>query len=174
VAMALGFEKPAPDLMDHKPRPLHQPVLSSSQWVRIVFLGLVIAVGTLFLEARHEADGELVYWTIGATVFSLYNIFAGLCVRDETRTAFNLEIFGDRNQVLLYGLVLLLTFLATEMNFLQNWLGTTSLTGEQWLICIVVAFSLVIADEVIKFFMRRSRNQREARVMQMVPAVDAQ
>ena len=174
VAMALGFEKPAPDLMEHKPRPLRQPVLSISQWLRIVFLGLVIAVGTLYLEAHYEADGELVYWTMGATLFSLYNILAGLIVRDETRTALNVDIFGDRHQLLLYGLVLLLTFLATEMNFLQNWLGTTSLTAGQWMICIAVASSVLIVDEVIKFFMRRSGKQPGAQAMKVVPAVDIQ
>jgi Ca2+-transporting ATPase len=164
VAMALGFEKPAPDLMEHKPRPLHQPVLSSSQWLRLIFLGVIIAAGTLFLEARHEADGLLLATAMGASVFSLYSIFAGLVVRDETHTALNLEILGDRNQLKLYGLVVLLTFLATELNFLQRILGTTSLTGGQWLICVVVAFSVLLADEVIKFFMRRSREQPAAQI----------
>jgi Ca2+-transporting ATPase len=161
IAMALGFEKPAPDLMEHKPRPLHQPVLSGSQWLRIVFLGLIIAAGTLYLEARYQAQGELVYWTMGASVFSLYCVFAGLIVRDETRTAFNRDIIADRHQLLLYGLALVLTLLATELNFLQNWLGTTRLTGGQWFICIGMAFSLVVVDEVIKVFMRWSRSRRE-------------
>jgi Ca2+-transporting ATPase len=162
--------------MEHKPRPLRQPVLSSSQWARIVFLGLVIAVGTLYLEAAHEGTGTpeelLLATTVGATAFSLYNIFAGLIVRDETRTAFNLEIFGDRHQLILYGLVVLLTYLATEMGFLQNWLGTTALTGDQWLLCFLVAFSLVLIDEAIKFFMRRSRKPRREPAVPMVPAVD--
>ena len=50
IAIALGFDKPAPGLMERKPRPLSQPVLSRSQWVRIAFLGLLMAAGTLFLE----------------------------------------------------------------------------------------------------------------------------
>ncbi|HWQ48914.1 MAG TPA: HAD-IC family P-type ATPase [Methanosarcina sp.] len=40
VAVALGLDKPAPDLMEKKPRPLKQPILSPSQWVRIVFIGI--------------------------------------------------------------------------------------------------------------------------------------
>ncbi len=39
IAMALGFDKPSPGLMERKPRPLSQPVLSRSQWVRLVFTG---------------------------------------------------------------------------------------------------------------------------------------
>ena len=39
IAMALGFDKPSPGLMERKPRPLSQPVLSRSQWVRLIFTG---------------------------------------------------------------------------------------------------------------------------------------
>ena len=65
---------------------------------------------------------------------------------------------------MLYGLALLLTFLPTELGFMQRILGTTSLTGNQWLICIVFAFVLLLIDEVVKVFMRRSRSQGEATV----------
>jgi Ca2+-transporting ATPase len=157
--------------MEHKPRPLNQPVLTGWQWVRIIVLGLIIAAGTLFLEAQYAADGKLAA-TMGATVFSVFCIFAGLVVRDETRTAFNRDIFVDRHQLLLYGLAVLLTFLATELGFLQSWLGTTSLTGNQWMICFVVALSLVVVDEVIKVFMRLSRKQPEAQAVKVTPAVD--
>ena len=51
VALALGFDDPAPDLMEHKPRPLKQPILTSAQWVRIVFIGMLMSIGTIYLEA---------------------------------------------------------------------------------------------------------------------------
>ena len=35
VAIALGYDKPAADLMAHRPRPLKQPILTVTQWVRI-------------------------------------------------------------------------------------------------------------------------------------------
>ncbi len=66
---------------------------------------------------------------------------------------------SDRNQLLLYGFALLLTFLPTELGFLQQLLGLTSLTGNQWLTAIVLAFALLLVDEVIKIFLRRSRKQ---------------
>ena len=52
IAIALGFDKPSPGLMERKPRPLSQPVLSRSQWVRIAIIGILMAIGTLLLEAR--------------------------------------------------------------------------------------------------------------------------
>jgi Ca2+-transporting ATPase len=54
VAISLGFDEPAPGLMERKPRPISQPVLSSSQWVRIGFIGILMAAGTLIVEAGAE------------------------------------------------------------------------------------------------------------------------
>jgi Ca2+-transporting ATPase len=54
--------------------------------------------------------------------------------------------------------------LPIKLNFLQSWLGLTEITGNQWLQCIGFAFALLLVDEVIKFFMRRSRNQQEGEI----------
>ncbi len=43
--------------MERKPRPLNQPILSRSQWVRIIFIGLLMAIGTVYLEASYEPVG---------------------------------------------------------------------------------------------------------------------
>jgi Ca2+-transporting ATPase len=93
---------------------------------------------------------------MGFAVFSLFNIAFGLSARSEFGTFFNRDNVSDRRQLQLYGLALLVTFLATELGFLQRILGTVSLFGEyKWLICIAAALALILVDEVIKFFLRR-------------------
>jgi Ca2+-transporting ATPase len=149
--------------MERKPRPLNQPVLSRAQWVRVAFLGILMAIGTLTMEAWFWGQGPAVGVTIALVAFSLFNIVLGLSCRSETDSAFNRDIFSDRTQLLLYGLSLLLTFLPTEIGFLQRFLGTTSLTLNQWLLCIGLAFGLLLADEVIKLFLRRRRGKGEAK-----------
>jgi Ca2+-transporting ATPase len=64
---------------------------------------------------------------------------------------------ADRRQLGLYGISLLVTVLATELGFLQRGLGTVSLSGNQWLLCIAVTLAFLLIDEVVKFFMRRRR-----------------
>ena len=88
IAIALGFDKPSPGLMERKPRPLSQPVLSRAQWMRIVFIGLLMTIGTLALEALYTPAGDAVMYTMGFAVFSLFNIAMGLAVRSETETVF--------------------------------------------------------------------------------------
>lgn len=170
IAVALGFDKPAEGLMERKPRPLSQPVLTRSQWVRIIFIGLLMAIGTLYLERYYANAGAGIAATMAFVVFSLYNVVIGLSARYETQSAFNRDIFHDRHQLMLYGLALLLTFLPTELEFGQRRLGLTPLTGQQWLICIVFAFALLLVDEVVKVFLRRSRSHAAAAPIVAAPA----
>ena len=96
---------------------------------------------------------------MGFVAFALLSVAMGLSVRSETATAFNREVIHDRNQLLLYGVALLVTVLATELGFLQRILGLTSIAGEsRWLICIGCAVALLLVDEVIKLFLRRRRS----------------
>ena len=155
VALALGFDDPAPDLMEHKPRPLKQPILSSVQWVRIVFIGVLMSIATVYLEATYEASGTAVAATVGFVVFSLMVVVLALSARSETASAFNRDILKNRHQLGLYGLSLLMIIIPVRFGFL----GLTQITTDQWLICIGFAIALLLVDEVIKFFMRRSRSQ---------------
>ncbi|MDG6256619.1 MAG: cation-translocating P-type ATPase C-terminal domain-containing protein [Methanomicrobiaceae archaeon] len=170
VALALGFDKPAPDLMERTPRPLGQPVLTRTQWAHIGFIGLLTAAGTLFLAAVAEAAGILVAATMAFVVFSLFCVSRGLSCRSETKSAFNRDVLHDRHQLMLYGLALLLTFLPTELNFLQRGLGLTSLGGDQWLLCIGFAIALLLVDEVIKVFLRSQREHEATTPAIGVPA----
>jgi Ca2+-transporting ATPase len=157
IAIALGFDKPSEGLMERKPRPLSQPVISRSQWMRMAFIGLLMTAGTLYLETAYTPESTAVAATVGFVVFSLFNVVIGISNRSETQTAIRADTVADRRQLGLYGLALLLTLLPTEIGFLQRILGTTSLDGDQWLVCIGFAVALLLIYEVMKFFLRRSR-----------------
>jgi P-type Ca2+ transporter type 2C len=162
LAIALGFDKPAPDLMEHTPRPLKQPILSRSQWVRIAFIGILTAIVVVYLEAVSTSASEATAATMGYVAFALLSVAMGLSARSETNTAFNRDIFHDRNQLLLYGIAIGMTILSTELGVFQRVLGLTSLHRNQWLICIGFAVALLLVDEVIKYFLRRRRSQPQA------------
>jgi Ca2+-transporting ATPase len=135
------------------------------------FIGLLMAIGTLYLEARYEATADItVALTVGFVVFSLFNIIIGLSTRSETASAFNREIISDRHQLSLYGLSLLMIILATRLDFLQSILGLTGLNADQWIICIAFAIALLLVDEVIKVFLRRRRREATDRPAPQIAA----
>ena len=157
IAVALGFDKPSPGLMDRKPRPLSQPVLSGPQWVRLIFTGFLVALGVLAVEATYQQIDAALAATMGFVVFSLFNIAVGLSARSETGTVFTLDTVADRRQLTLYGLALLFVLLPVEFGIGDRILGSVQLSGQQWLVCLGLAFALILIDELVKFFMRRRR-----------------
>jgi Ca2+-transporting ATPase len=156
IAVALGFDEPTGGLMERSPRPVGAPVLSTSNWVRLCVQGFVMTVGTLVAYQIGEANYSLaVASTMLLTTLSLFHLAAGLLARDQVRTIFSRAAIPGPTQLRRYGLALLAIILVTEIGFLQRVFSTVDLTLAQWGICTGTALSLVVVEEVIKFFIRR-------------------
>lgn len=158
ISIALGLAPPAEGMMERKPRPLAQPVLSRSQWIRIVLTGILMALGTLYLEWQVEPQGLRVAYSMGWLSFSLFSIVLGLSALHEHTSIFRREVGGDRRQWQLFGFALLSTFLLTEFSAFQRIFGLVSLNGAQWLIAIVFTLGLLLIDEVVKSLLRRGQS----------------
>jgi Ca2+-transporting ATPase len=89
------------------------------------------------------------------TTLSLFHLFAGLLARDQVHTIFNVHTLPGATQLRRYGLALAAIILVTEIGFLQRVFSTVGLSFNQWWICIGIAFSLVVVEEIIKVFIRR-------------------
>jgi P-type Ca2+ transporter type 2C len=158
LALALGFDRPVEGLMDKPPRPLAEPVLSRQQWGYDIVLGILTAIATLWiLEVFEDWEGPLVAASMAVAAFSLMNISLAIGARSATQTALDRDTISGRRQLMLYGLALLFTLLSTELGILQRILGTTSLSGGQWLVCIALAVALLLVSEVVKLVLRRRR-----------------
>ena len=60
---------------------------------------------------------------MGFVAFGLMSIAMGLSARNETKSAFNRDIFHDRNQLLLYGMALLFVVLTDRAGLLAAHAG---------------------------------------------------
>jgi magnesium-transporting ATPase (P-type) len=129
-------------------------VISRNQWLRIILLGTIIAAATLFVEAYYTPAGENQAITMGFVVFSLLSMPIGLTARSETETIFSRELIPGWRQAGLFGMSLFFVFLGTAL--LKGIFNTAPLTGEQWGICLIFTAGIIMVEEVIKFFMRKS------------------
>jgi P-type Ca2+ transporter type 2C len=161
IAIALGFDEPTGGLMQRKPRPVGAPVLSTANWVRLCVQGAVMTVGTLVAYQIGEANFTVaIASTMLLTTLSLYHIAAGLLARDQVNTIFRREFVPGAAQLRRYGIALAATILVTEIGFLQRIFSMVDLTLGQWGICVGIALTLVVVEEVIKVFLRRQRRDR--------------
>jgi len=151
LAMGLGFGEPKPGLMGHKPRPSDQPILSHRMLIYLALIGLLMGIGTLLvIELASREWGDDVGRSMGLATFSFMNIAFALSTKDMQRSVFAEGVLADRTLVLTTIAALIITFVASELGLLQRLLGTVSLTFDQWIICLLVGFSILLFSEIRK------------------------
>ncbi len=171
-AIGLGYGKPREGLMKVPPRPKEQRIIPRRLMTWLVFVGLVMAAGTLGVLAwANESYGDVVARTMGITTFSLFRLFSSLETADQDESLFGGSILANKPLLVATGLSVLTIILATELGFLQRLLGTASLSVEQWAVCIVVPLSLIVAEEARKLL--KVRLGDEAAATQAAPVAAA-
>jgi len=155
-ALALGLEPDDPTLMDQPPRDPRSRVIDRAMWFDIVYVGVVMAAGTLLVAdwalpgGLIEGDGSLAYaqtMTFTTLVFyQLYNVFNA---RSDERSAFR-GLFTNRWLWGALALSVLLQIAVVYLPFLQRAFGTVDLTLSDWLICLGVASTVLWMRELAK------------------------
>ncbi len=169
-ALALGVERPEPDVMGRPPRPRSQRLLDMPSLVRgYGFLGLMtaaIVLGVFFLfltsngwtwgesDAPTHAVGDqgttVVF--LGIVVMQVGNAFA---CRAERTSAFAVGLFSNR--FLLWAIVFELLFAAAliYVPFLRPIFGTEPLELKWWPLLAAFVPALFLAEEARKLVVRR-------------------
>jgi Ca2+-transporting ATPase len=165
IAVALGFDEPSGAVMGRPPRPVGAPVLSRANWVRLCVQGFVMTVGALvaYQIGDTQYDDPVVAATMLLTALSLSHVAAGLLARDQHHTIFSRAAIPGPTQLRRYGIALLAIIAVTTIGFLQRIFETVELSFTQWSICIGLAASLVVVEELIKLVIRR-RDRRSVAV----------
>lgn len=96
--------------------------------------------------------------TMAFVVAALGSIFGGLVMRRDPESGLTAPILVA---VKWLAIPLALTVAAVEIGFLQRLVGTTSLTGNEWLICLGLSLLVPLFIELEKL-LRRSRHRRQA------------
>ena len=162
-ALALGIDPAHPAAMARAPRRRDEGVITRRMWSGILYVGAVMAAGTLLvLDASLpggliEGSGDMAYArTMAFTTlvfFSLFNVFNA---RSDERSAFD-GLFSNNWLWGAVALSLLLQAAVTYVPFMQQAFSTVSLSAVDWLYCAAVASSVLWLRELSKLFKRAAR-----------------
>jgi P-type Ca2+ transporter type 2C len=159
-ALALGVDPADEGIMAQQPRPVGEGVLTPRMWRGIFVVGVIMAVGTLFvLDASLpggfvEGAGSLRYaQTMAFTTLMLFQIFNVVNARSDEQSAF-VRLFTNPWLWAAIGGSVFLQALVVHLPFLQRAFGTTGLSGEDWMFCIAVASSVLWLREADKAITR--------------------
>ncbi len=174
-ALALGVDRADPGVMLLPPRPRKEGVMTQRMWCGILFVGVITAIGTLLvLDAclpggMIEGSGSLLYGqTMAFTTIVLFSLFTVFISRSESRSAFG-GLFTNRWLWSAVLLSLLLQVAVVYVPFLQEGFSTVSLSLPDWLLCTVVASSVLWASEAAKLIIRWTAGRKSANICHDTP-----
>lgn len=141
-AQTLGVEGAERDLMERPPET--GDILTKKTMTEILLSGLVMAIGTIavFLYQLNISHSEQKAMTVAFTLFVMYQLF----------NAYNRKANSESSSKYLY-LAILLSFVLQVLIIyipqLQIIFRTTSINLVDWVMIIIVSFTIVIADKLM-------------------------
>jgi Ca2+-transporting ATPase len=159
-ALALGVDPADAGVMNEPPRPRGEGVITPRMWVGILFVGAIMAAGTLLvLDASLpggllEGSGTIRYaQTMAFTTLMLFQIFNVFNVRSDEGSAF-VGLFANRWLWAAVLVSLVLQAAVVYLPFLQQAFSTVSLSLGDWFLCAAVASSVLWLRELSKVVAR--------------------
>ena len=159
-ALALGIDPVGPATMARPPRSRAEAVITGRMWAGILYVGVIMAVGTLLvLDASLpggmiEGEGDMRYaQTMAFTTLVCFSLFTVFNARSDERSAFA-GLFSNKWLWAAVLLSLLLQAAVVYVPFLQQAFSTVALTAADWLVCMTVASSVLWLRELSKFLTR--------------------
>ena len=142
-AQTLGIEGAEKDLM-HRP-PETGDILTKKTLIEILISGIVMAIGTIAVFSYQLSinSSESKAMTVAFTLFVIYQLF----------NAYNRKANSDKPSTYLYAAIVLsfiLQLLIIYLPQLQIIFRTTSISLIDWVVIIIVAFTIVIAERIMK------------------------
>jgi Ca2+-transporting ATPase len=176
------MEKGDPDIMDQKPRAKSEPIVNRSMGVGIVVqtimqtsavlgafvMGLVwhLEAGAIIPDGANVISYVLAHdWrgvdvqtaeTMAFVTLSLCELFRAYTVRSERASVFTIGIFSNKYMQYAVGASIALVVIVCAVPFLQPIFNTHFLSGREWALVVGLALTPAVAEEITKFFLRRS------------------
>ncbi|MGI9895414.1 cation-transporting P-type ATPase [Vibrio natriegens] len=161
LALALAFEPKEPNLMQRKPRSSKSPLLTSHLIWRVVFVSLILMLGTLsmFVWEMEQQENISRARTVAVNTLVMFEIFYLFNTRFILDTAFCRQgLIG--NVYVLIAIAVLIVFQAcfTYLPLMQVLFGTTALEFDVWLRIVIVASSVLFLVELEKYCLSKIKS----------------
>ncbi len=167
-ALALGLDPADPDVMERQPRSQESGVITRQMWTGIVFVGLIMAAGTL-LVLDSALPGGLIAGnrdltharTMAFTTLIFFQLFNVLNARSDEQSAFH-KLFDNHWLWGALALSLALHVVVIYTPGLQAAFDTTPLALTDWLLCAAVGSTVLWLRELNKLVLRMRPAPKQA------------
>lgn len=152
-AVSLSMEPLHEALMEKPPRKKNASILTRPLYLSMFIGGIVMGLGTYFLFSN--IGGSLEYARTAAfTLFVTYQLVNVLNCRSFDQSIFKINFFENKELLLAIIVSFILQLAVVYVPFLQGFFHTVPLNLNDWLIIIPSAFTVLVVDEIRKYFIR--------------------
>ena len=162
LTIALAMEPKELGLLSRTFEKPRKYLLDESMVRRMVLMALPMMVGTLYLFQSYASTDIAKAWTISLTSLAVFQWFNAWNCRSDDKSILQTGLFTNLSLFAATLLVVVLQLFAVYSPFFQRFLHTVPLTGSEWIAIIGVAASIIVVEEIRKFFVRRRGTGRDA------------
>lgn len=155
LVVALAMEPKEDGLLNGRFKKPGKLIVDFLMLQRMTVMALPMAIGALVLFLLYTGDGMDKARTVALTAMAVFQWFNAWNCRSEKETVFGRGIFGNKLLITLTFVVFFLQVLAVYNPFMQKILHTIPLAFGDWVLIAVVAFSIVIVEEIRKLIYRK-------------------
>jgi len=158
--VALAMEPKEDGLLSGKFKRPNKYIVDGLMARRMVLMALPMMIGTLFLFQGYFENDLAKAWTISLTTLAVFQWFNAWNCRSESKSIFQMDFFSNKWLLGATTVVIVFQILAVYTPFLQGVLRTVPLSLSEWLTIIPIAASIVVVEEVRKFFYRKKLDRK--------------
>ena len=153
--VALAMEPKEKKLLSGKFKRPNKFIIDKLMAQRIFLMALPMALGALWLFREYLAADLAKAWTISLTTLAAFQWLNAWNCRSEEKSLFQMNPFTNKFLVGATLIVITLQLLAVYNPLMQKILHTVPLALADWLLIMQLAASIIVVEEIRKFFYRR-------------------
>jgi len=166
LALSLAFEPPEKDVMNRPPRDAKEPMLTPYLIWRIIFVSVILMVGTFGLYLWEMQQGMSIEHarTVAVNTLVMFEIFYLFNSRYISAPVLNWNgLTGNRYVLMAITLLIILQLGFTYLESMQSLFGTRSIDIHIWMRILLVASSVLFLVELEKHFLYSKKKQKSKR-----------
>lgn len=156
LTIGLAMEPKETNLIKKKFTRPRKYLIDYAMMRRMLVMATSMMIGTLFLF-REYINGDLAKaWTIALTTLAVFQWFNAWNCRSEEKSVFRINPFSNMYLVVTTLIVIGLQLFAVYSPIAHQLLRTAPLTISEWVVIVVIAASIILIEEIRKFFHRKT------------------
>jgi P-type Ca2+ transporter type 2C len=152
--IALSFEPREKGLLLHKREFFNSHLIDKTMFIRMLLVGTTMAIGSLFVYSQFMDGDRTKALTVALTTMAAFQWFNVWNCRSNTKSLTQLNFFGNIPLIGATVVIILLHIIAVHTSFMNQFLHTTPLSLLEWVMCIGIASTIIVVEEIRKMFQR--------------------